>query len=112
MSNRTVLVAAAAAIAIAAPALAQNLAPMEDHSIDLGQVSGDAYYAVGRDGFHVVATFTRPHGAGAPIRFQAILAPGQSVIVSSPGREGEQPASLEITRQNDQIVVRRSDVID
>jgi hypothetical protein len=54
MSIRSVLVAAFALACL--DAQADGLRPIDSMSIDLGEVSGVAYYTVERDGFHVVTT--------------------------------------------------------
>jgi hypothetical protein len=112
MHIRNTFIAAAAALAFAFPAMAEGLRPIQNQKIDLGGVAGDAYYTVEHDGFHVVATFAERGGAGTPVRFQALLAPGQSVVFSSPRGEGEMPASVEITRQRNQVLVRKAAVVD
>jgi hypothetical protein len=50
MSIRSILFAAAFGIASVAAARADDLRPMEGKSIDLGGISGIAYYTVERDG--------------------------------------------------------------
>ena len=59
MSIRSMLVAAAFAVASLAAAHADGLRPIDAKSIDLGEVSGVAYYTVERDGFHVVTTLAQ-----------------------------------------------------
>jgi hypothetical protein len=82
--HRTILAAAFALVSIGA-ARADELRPIEGRSIHLGEVSGVAYYTVERDGFRVVAALA--HGeAGTPVHIEAVLAPGQSVVLSTPGR--------------------------
>jgi hypothetical protein len=106
MSIRSVLVAAAfaAASALASPgaALAEGLRPIDAKSIDLGEVSGVAYYTVEPDGFHVVTTLAQGT-AGTPIRVVAVLAPGQSIAFSTP----HEAAALEISRNGDSVLVRK-----
>jgi hypothetical protein len=85
MSIRSMLVAAAFALAPLGAAHADGLRPIDAKSIDLGEVSGVAYYTVERDGFHVVTTLAQGM-AGTPIRVVSVLAPGQSVAFSTPGR--------------------------
>ena len=65
MSIRSMLFAAAFGIASLASARADNLRPIEGKSIDLGGISGVAYYTVERDGFHVVATLAQGRGRNA-----------------------------------------------
>jgi hypothetical protein len=102
MSIRSMLVAAAFALASVEAAHADGLRPIDAKSIDLGEVSGVAYYTVERDGFHVVTTLAQGI-AGTPIRVVSVLAPGQSVAFSTP-RAG----ALEISRNGDSVVVRNA----
>jgi len=97
------LIAAAFGIASLAAARADGLRPMEGKSIDLGGISGIAYYTVERDGFHVVATLAQGE-AGTPIRVVSVLAPGQRVVLSTP----QQAGAIEISRKGDSVLVRRA----
>ena len=101
MSIRSMLVAAAFALASLEAAHADGLRPIDAKSIDLGEVSGIAYYTVERDGFHVVTTLAQGT-AGTPIRVVSVLAPGQSVAFSTP----QQAGALEISRNGDSVLVR------
>ena len=103
MSIRNMLFAAALGIASLAAAHADGLRPMEGKSIDLGEISGIAYYTVERDGFHVVATLAQGE-AGAPIRVVSVLAPGQRVVLSTP----QQAGAIEISRKGDSVLVRKA----
>src|ERR1700736_979772 len=96
MSIRSMLVAAALALASLQAAHADGLRPIDARSIDLGEVSGVAYYTVERDGFHVVTTLAQGM-AGTPIRVVSVLAPGQSVAFSTPHQAG----ALEISRNGE-----------
>lgn len=86
-------------------ATADKLSPTIGRTIELGSVNGVAYYTVTKDGFHVVATLANAFSPS--VRFEAVLSPGQSVIVSSPSAYGEEAAKIEISRQNDDIQVQR-----
>ena len=101
-SIRSILVAAAFASASLETAHADDLRPNSAISLDLGDVSGVAYYTVGRDGFHVVATLAQGMAA-TPIRVVSVLAPGQSLVFSTPHQEG----ALEISRSGDDVLVRK-----
>jgi hypothetical protein len=101
MSIRSLLVAVAFTLASLEPARADGLRPIDAMSIDLGEVSGVAYYTVERDGFHVVATLAQGM-AGTPIRVVSVLAPGQRVAFSTPHQLG----ALEISRNGDSLLVR------
>jgi hypothetical protein len=103
MSIRSMLVAAAFAAASLEAAHADGLRPINARSIDLGEVSGVAYYTVERDGFHVVTTLAEG-SAGTPIRIVSVLAPGQSVAFST----SHQADALEISRNGDSVLVRNA----
>ena len=103
MSIRNMLFAAAFGIASVAAARADGLRPMAGKSIDLGGVSGIAYYTVEHDGFHVVATLAQGE-AGTPIRVVSVLAPGQRVVLSTP----QQADAIEISRKGDSVLVRKA----
>jgi hypothetical protein len=103
MSIRSMLFTAAFALASLEAAHADGLRPIEAKSIDLGEVSGIAYYTVERDGFHVVTTLAQGV-AGKPIRVVSVLAPGQSVVFSTP----HQPSAFEISRNGDSVLVRNA----
>jgi hypothetical protein len=103
MSIRSMLVAAVLTVASLEAAHADGLRPIDAKSIDLGEVSGVAYYTVERDGFHVVTTLAQGM-AGTPIRVVSILAPGQSVAFSTPHQAG----ALEISRNGDSVLVRKA----
>jgi hypothetical protein len=103
MSIRSMLVAAVLTVASLEAAHADGLRPIDAKSIDLGEVSGVAYYTVERDGFHVVTTLAQGV-AGTPIRVVSVLAPGQSVAFSTPHQAG----ALEISRNGDSVLVRKA----
>jgi hypothetical protein len=94
---RRALFATTVALAFVGPAHANGLRPIEAKSIDLGGVSGVAYYTVERDGFHVVTTLAEGE-AGTPIRVVSILSPGQ--------RTG-----IEISREGDRVLAHRSNPV-
>jgi hypothetical protein len=102
MSIRNTIVAIALVLASSfGVAHADGLRPIDAKSIDLGEISGVAYYTVERDGFHVVTTLAQGI-AGTPIRVVSVLAPGQSVAFSTPHEDG----ALEISRNGDNVFVR------
>ena len=103
MSIRSTLLAAAFTLASLGAAHANGLRPIEGQSIDLGDVSGVAYYTVEPDGFRVVTTLAQGE-AGTPIRFVSVLAPGQRVVLSTPHQAG----ALEISRNGDSLLVRKA----
>ena len=101
MPIRSSLLAVAFTFASLGAAHANGLRPIEGQSINLGDVSGVAYYTVEPDGFRVVTTLAQGE-AGTPIRFVTVLAPGQHVVVSMP----YQVPALEISRKGDELLVR------
>jgi hypothetical protein len=103
MSSRKPLLAAALALVSFGTAHADDLRPSAARSINLGDVSGVAYYTVERDGFHVVTTLAQGE-VGTPIRVVSVLAPGQSVVLSTPDRTG----AVEISRKGDGLLVRET----
>ena len=102
--HRTIL-AATFALAFTGAAHAADLPPLEAKSIDLGAVSGVAYYIAERDGFRVVAILAQGE-TGTPVRFEALLAPGQSVVLSTPRDEDAVGKRIEISRRDDQVLVQ------
>jgi hypothetical protein len=85
---RTLLAAAAFAVAGAVAAQAADIAAMTGHMTKLGaDCSALVYYTAAPDGFHVVVT--TQHGVtdeAAVERFETVLAAGQSAAVSIPRR--------------------------
>src|SRR4029077_6838310 len=77
MTIRQTTLAAAFALAAIGPAHAEGLKPLQGQVIELGDVSGVAYYTVERDGFRVVATLAKKNEDAVPVRVVAVLAPGQ-----------------------------------
>ena len=107
MTLQTFVLAAVLALASLGGAQADGLHPRNGQSIDLGDVSGTAYYTAERSGFHVVATLAQGE-TGTPIRFEAVLTPGQSVVFSSPRGSGLPADAVEISRENDTMLVRKA----
>ncbi len=66
MTIRQTTLAAAFALAAIGPAHAEGLKPLQGQVIDLGDVSGVAYYTVERDGFRVVATLAKKDEDAVP----------------------------------------------
>lgn len=104
------LAAGLIAIAAYAPVRAQDkavaatagLRPGAAHKIQLGYVSGVAYYTSEADGFHVVATLSVAEGA--PVRVAATLQPDQVMTVSVPG-EDSMVRTIEIARNGNEVAV-------
>jgi hypothetical protein len=107
MSIRKMLFITAFALTSLAAARAEGVRPIAARSIDLGEVSGVAYYTVERDGFHVVTTLAQGE-AGTPIRVVSVLAPGQSVILSTPRSTSNLAGAIEISRKGDSLFVRKA----
>lgn len=103
MSIRSTLFAVALTSAALGAAHGSGLRPIEGQSINLGGVSGVAYYTIEPDGFHVVTTLAQGE-AGIPVRIVSILAPGESVVLSAPN----QADVLEISRNGDSVLVRKA----
>jgi hypothetical protein len=110
MRIQTILASVALGVALTGHAFAGDLKPIQSQSIDLGGVAGDAYYTVQKDGFHVVATFAQRDPEATPVRFQAVLLPGQAVTFSTPRSVGEQPVSFSIKRQDERVVVSTAEL--
>ena len=93
------------AASLATAAQAGDLAADHGQDIDLGTVNGMAYYTVEKDGYHVVATLADADSNA--VRFEAVLVPGQAVVLSSPAVRGKAPARIEISRFDDRVQVRK-----
>jgi hypothetical protein len=106
MSIRSTLLAAAFTLASLAAAHANGLQPLQGQSVNLGDLSGVAYYTAEPDGFRVVATLAQGE-AGTPIRFVSVLARGQRVVLSTP----HQASVLEISRNGDSLVMRKANAL-
>jgi len=109
MSVRNMLFASAFALTSLTAAHADGVRPIQARSIDLGEVSGVAYYTVERDGFHVVTTLAQGD-AGTPLRVVSVLAPGQSVILSTPRSATHLAGAIEISRRGDSLFVHKANV--
>lgn len=107
MLIRSTLLAATLAFATLGAAQADSVRPMHAQAIDLGEVTGVAYYTVERDGFHVVTTLVQGE-TGTPVRVVNVLAPGQSVVLSAAQAVGAAPIEVEISRQGDTLLVRKA----
>lgn len=93
-----------ATLALIGAAQAEELRPSRARSIELGDTTGIAYYTVSDDGFRVVATLAAGE-AGVPVRLTAILASGQSIVLSVPQAINEVSREVEIRRVNDIVTV-------
>src|ERR1700730_805996 len=91
MSIHQATFAAALALAAVGPAQAEGLKPLQGQVIELGDVSVVAYYTVERDGFRVVAILAKKDEDAVPVRVVVVLAPGQSLTLSTPHEAGARP---------------------
>jgi hypothetical protein len=107
MLIRSTLLAAALTLTTLGAARADSVQPMHAQTIDLGEVTGVAYYTVEHDGFHVVTTLVQGE-IGTPVRVVNILAPGQSIVLSTAREIGGAPVEIEISRQGDTLLVRKT----
>src|ERR1700731_2788445 len=111
MTIRQTTLAAALALAAIGPAQAEGLKPLQGQVIDLGDVSGVAYYTVERDGFRVVATLAKKDEDAVPVRVVVVvLAPGQSLTLSTPHEAGTPPDAVEIMTRADTALVHKAPV--
>jgi hypothetical protein len=108
MTIRQTTLAAALALASIGPAHAEGLKPLQGQVIDLGDVSGVAYYTVEHDGFRVVATLAKKGEDGVPVRVVAVLAPDQSLTLSTPREAGAPADAVEIISRADTVLVQKA----
>ncbi|WP_407526942.1 hypothetical protein [Methylobacterium oryzisoli] len=101
---RTTLLAATAALSLIGAAQAETVKPARANSLDLGPLAGIAYYTVEPKGYRVVVTLA-PRAAAPAIRFEAVLAAGQSVTLSTPRQAGATSRAVEISRDGDTVSI-------
>ncbi|MCJ2075017.1 hypothetical protein MKK68_05020 [Methylobacterium sp. E-016] len=110
IKTRRRTVALAAIVALTAGlggAGAAEIKPAAAGSVDLGTLSGVAYYTAEPKGYRVVVTLA-PRAAAPAVRFETVLADDQSVTLSTP-RPADSPAeTIEISRVGDRILVQPS----
>ena len=103
MTPSIAFAAATALILTSASVNADAVRPIEAAHLDLGAVSGIAYYTPEPDGFHVFATLL---GAGeSPMRVEVVLAPGGRIVLSSAGKLGTAPRAVAIVRRQDGLFI-------
>jgi len=108
MTIRQTTLAAAFALAAIGPAHAEGLKPLQGQVIELGDVSAVAYYTVERDGFLVVATLGKQDEDAVPVGVVAVLAPDQSLTLSTPHEAGTPADAVEIIRRADTVLVHKA----
>jgi hypothetical protein len=106
MNMRHLILSTALALASMAPASAGELRPGQAEGIDLGTALGMAYYTAEPDGFRVVVTLAQQDEATLPVRFEALLVPGQSIVLSTPRERGAGPEAVEISQRDNAVLVR------
>ena len=72
---------------------------------------GTAYYTDERDGYRVVATLAQQGEGATPVRVKALLAPGQSITLSTPHAAGETPETVQTSRQGGTLLVLKAAVL-
>ena len=109
--TRTLKIASAllatATLGVASLASAQTLTQSQGNSIDLGSTRGSAYYVAEPSGYHLVATLIAG-GANGPVRFDTILADGQSATVSIPGPAGTPAQAVTFVRSAGHMVIHET----
>ena len=108
MNIKQTTLAAALALAFIGPAHAEGLKPFQGQVIDLGDVSGVAYYTVERDGFRVVATLAKKDEDAVPVRVVVVLAPDQNLTLSTPHEAGAPADAVEIIRRADTVLIHEA----
>lgn len=106
---RTLLAAAAFAVAGVATAQAADVGPVIGHWTKLGaDCSALVYYIAEPDGFHVnVFTQQGLTEKAAVARFETVLATGQSAAVSFPRGAGEAPARIVLSNAGDHLHIAK-----
>jgi hypothetical protein len=106
---RTLLAAAAFAVAAIATAEAADIAAMTGYAAKLdADSSALVYYTAAPDGFHVVVTTQRGlNDQAAVVRFETVLAAGQSAAASIPRRAGEAPARIVLSNAGDHLHIAK-----
>src|SRR4051794_30464411 len=99
MTLRTTILAAVAVLAFTGTAGADSIKPVVGGSVSLGTLVGVAYYTAEPKGYRVVTL--APRAAAPSVRFEAVLASGQSVTLSAPRGLGTETDAVEISREGD-----------
>lgn len=101
---KTIFVATALTVAALGAAHGGELKPLAAQSIELGEVTGAAYYTVEGDDFRVVTTLQAGETGGA-LRFVSMLSDGESLTVQVPSNLGNPSNDLVIERTGDSVRV-------
>ena len=104
MLYRSVLLAAVAAGAVTSTLQADPLKPIQAQKVELGALTGVAYYTVEPNGYRLVATLQMGE-TNAPFRFIATLAPGQAVTLSVARNAGKPAAEVHFLRDGEQLLI-------
>jgi hypothetical protein len=104
MSYRSPLLAAVAAIIFSGTLHADPLQPIQAQKIDLGALTGVAYYTVEPDGHRLVVTL-QARETDTPFRFVATLTRGQAITLSVARNVGEPAAEVRFVRHGEQLSV-------
>lgn len=98
---------AMAAFCSGALSQAEVLKPLPEHggTFAIGVVQGVGYYTVQEDGYHIILTLTK--GIEKPVRFEAVLADNQSVVLTSPKEAAERSESIVVQCKGEEIVVTK-----
>ena len=75
-------------------------------TVNLGTLSGVAYYTPEAKGYRVVVTLA-PRAAAPAVRFETVLEADQSVTLSTPRATGDTAEAIEISRVGDRVLVSR-----
>jgi hypothetical protein len=103
MTRVTFAAALFVAGAVSWAAHAEGLREIQAKSLQLGDVSGVAYYTVQGQGYRLVVTFASQDST--PVRFESTLLPGEKVTMSMPGSFRANARSIEFSRQGDHFLV-------
>ena len=91
-------------VSTAAPASAQDLLPLENYSVHLGEISGSVYVTATPAGTHMVATLSSGDDH-TPVRFVTDLAVDQSATLSVPRGLGQAALEVTFTRRGERVLV-------
>ena len=91
------------ASAVSWAARSEGLREIQAKSLQLGDVSGVAYYTVQGQGYRLVVTLAGEDST--PVRFESTLLPGQKVTMSMPGSARANARTIEFSRQGDHLLV-------